>query len=83
MLPCGECGYHLLEYEQEARSHNFAEVCQSRANLRKYFVDAHNQVNARENVPKPQWTVEEAEEKYSKTNIVVFEPEKCGSERVL
>lgn len=81
MLPCSKCGYHLWEYEEEARLHDFADVCKNRANLRKYFVDAHNQVNANVEIPKPQWTVEQAQTKYSQTNIVMFEPEKWDAIR--
>ena len=62
MLPCGHCGYHLKKYE---KGENFNKNCNSRINLRKFIVNAHNNVNKHEG--KPLWTTKEAEEVYAET----------------
>ena len=83
MLPCGECGYHLRDFEAESESDHFQEICSGRQQLRKFFVDSHNQVNREQKYPKPEWTVHEAEERYSHTPAVILENEKWGSKKVL
>ena len=83
MLPCGECGYHLRDFESESESDHFREICSGRRNLRKFFVDSHNQVNIKQKIPKPEWSVQEAEEHYSHTPAVILEGEKWASKRVI
>lgn len=60
MLPCGECGYNLLQF---INSNNINNICKSRKNLRKFFVDSHNNINRQLN--KSIWTTTEAEDYYS------------------
>jgi len=60
MLPCGDCGSHLLKEEQAIQ--NLPAVCSSRSKLRSFFVDAHNNVN--KHLGKPLWNVKEAENRY-------------------
>ena len=83
MLPCGECGYHFRTYEAESKSNNFKKPCLGRQNLRRYFVDAHNQVNLKQRHTKPQWTTQEASQHYAKMPIVINNPDKWASSRVL
>lgn len=60
MLPCGECGYHLKEFE---KGMNYKKECGSRKNLRKFLLKAHNNINKHEK--KPIWNVTEVEDQYS------------------
>jgi hypothetical protein len=60
MLPCSDCGSHLLKEEQAIQ--NLPAVCSSRSNLRSFFVEAHNNVN--KHLGKPLWNVKEAENRY-------------------
>ena len=60
MLPCEDCGSHLLKEEQSIQ--NLPTVCSSRSNLRSFFVDAHNNVN--KHLGKSIWDVKKAEKKY-------------------
>ena len=83
MLPCGECGYHFRDYERAASQHNFQQECAGRDQLRRYLVEAHNQVNQKQQHPKPSWTVAEAEQHYSQMPAVIRNPEKWKSDQVL
>jgi len=54
-----------------------------RQNLRRYFVDAHNQVNLKQRHTKPQGTTLEASQPYAKMPIIINNPDKWTSRRAL
>merc|ERR1711939_418918 len=66
MLPCGDCGRHLLQYLQR-RSRDIKRACRSRTGMVKFMVQAHNHVSKR--LGRRQWTVTEAYRSYSTTRV--------------
>lgn len=66
MLPCGDCGRHLLDFF-EANSKEMKTACKSRKALTAFMVSAHNNVNKK--LGKPEWTTEQAARAYRSTHI--------------
>ena len=61
MLPCKDCGKHFQEYLDKYLAKN-PYAFSTRAELVKFFVDAHNNVNKWTN--KKLWTIPQAEQRY-------------------
>ena len=62
MLPCDECRQHALAFI-DSRASQLDSIVSGRHNLFNYFVDFHNQVNAR--YGKPLVSYEQAYKLYS------------------
>jgi hypothetical protein len=69
LLPCEVCKEHATGYI-EKYFEQLDEICSSRDNLFKFFVDFHNQVNKRHD--KPLMTYEAAYKLYNNGNVSVF-----------
>eukprot|EP00941_MAST-03F_sp_MAST-3F-sp1_P005355 g5355.t1 len=80
MLPCGECGFHLLK-ELENYPTSLRRACSSRYNLAQFFVDAHNDVSR--HLEKPLWTTEKALEHYGTSDICIYNDKSWDSETSL
>lgn len=69
-LPCNDCSEHARKYIKDSLN-ILDNVCSSRNNLFKFFVDFHNYVNQRHN--KPIFSYQEAWNMYSEgVNILDF-----------
>lgn len=62
MLACGKCSKHAREWVEQHRQYQ-DQICSSRDNLVKFYVDMHNNVNIRNG--KPVITVDEVYRKFS------------------
>ena len=69
LLPCEVCKEHATTYI-EKYFEQLDEICSSRDNLFKFFVDFHNKVNERHD--KPLMTYEAAYALYNNGNVSVF-----------
>lgn len=68
MLPCSHCGCDLLMFIDE---NNMKKVVNTKENFVRFFVEAHNRVSRHLNSNKKQWTVAEANKKYSKEYVCI------------
>jgi len=57
LIPCGTCKEHAINYIEEHK-HHLMEICKTKKDLFKFFVDFHNYVNKR--LGKREFTYEEA-----------------------
>lgn len=69
LLPCEVCKEHATGYI-EKYFEQLDEICSSRDNLFKFFVDFHNKVNERHD--KPLMTYEAAYALYNNGSVSVF-----------
>ena len=62
MVACEKCSVHAREWVDMNRQHK-DQICSSRENLVKFFVNMHNNVNMRNG--KPLMTLDEVYRKFS------------------
>lgn len=64
MIPCSQCGYHFQEFTEKYYKNN-PTMCNSRQDLVKFFVEAHNNVSSFTSPERKPWTCEDAEKEYT------------------